>query len=320
MSEVTIEPLTGPYGLGEGPHWDSTSQKLYFVDIFAQKIFKFDPATGGLTFTFIENGPVGFVIPVEGSTNKFVAGCSVDLVVFSWDSEKTLASCTAQILASTDCNRTEIRFNDGKVDSSGRVWAGTMGFEKNGVFPPNLGSLYSLGNDHVLSKKVSPVSISNGLAWNPDNNTLYYIDSLTYQVWAYNYNSETGTISNKKIVFDLQKNDISGIPDGMTIDTNGNLWVAVYSGGSVLNINPQTGELLRSIKFNDAKNITSVAFGGPNLDILYVTSASMGLDENQLKEQPHAGYLFAVKGLGARGFPSNNAKLKNDIKLLHKLT
>ncbi|KAK9298960.1 hypothetical protein QLX08_007876 [Tetragonisca angustula] len=213
MSEVTIEPLTGPYGLGEGPHWDSTSQKLYFVDIFAQKIFKFDPATGGLTFTFI----------------------------------------------------------------------GTMGFEKNGVFPPNLGSLYSL-------------------------------------VWAYNYNSETGTISNKKIVFDLQKNDISGIPDGMTIDTNGNLWVAVYSGGSVLNINPQTGELLRSIKFNDAKNITSVAFGGPNLDILYVTSASMGLDENQLKEQPHAGYLFAVKGLGARGFPSNNAKLKNDIKLLHKLT
>ena len=78
--------------------------------------------------------------------------------------------------------------------------------------------------------------------------------------------------------------------------------------------------MLRSIKFNDAKNITSVAFGGPNLDILYVTSASMGLDENQLKEQPHAGYLFAVKGLGARGFPSNNAKLKNDIKLLHKLT
>lgn len=79
----------------------------------------------------------------------------------------------------------------------------------------------------------------------------------------------------------------------------------------VLNINPKTGKLLRSIKFNDAKNITSVAFGGPNLDILYVTSASMGLNENQLKEQPHAGYLFAIKGLGVHGFPSNNVKVPN---------
>lgn len=313
MSEVTIEPLAGPYGLGEGPHWDCISQKLYFVDIFAQKIFRFNPATSGLTSISVENGPVGFVIPVEGSTNKFVAGSSIDIVVLSWDSEKTLASCTPQILVSADSNRTEIRFNDGKADSSGRVWAGTMGLEKNGVFPPNVGSLYSMDNDLVLKKQVSPVSISNGLAWNPDNNTLYYIDSLTYQVWAYNYNSETGTISNKKIVFDFQKNNIPGIPDGMTIDTNGNLWVAVYSGGSVLNINPKTGELLRSVKFNDAKNITSVAFGGPNLDILYVTSASIGLNENQLKEQLHAGYLFAIKGLGVHGFPSNNVKLPNEL-------
>ena len=85
----------------------------------------------------------------------------------------------------------------------------------------------------------------------------------------------------------------------------------------VLNINPKTGELLRLVKFNDAKNITSVAFGGSNLDILYVTSASLGLNENQLKEQPHAGYLFAIKGLGVRGFPPNNIKLPNKLTQIY---
>lgn len=132
-----------------------------------------------------------------------------------------------------------------------------MGHEKNGIFPPNVGSLYSIGNDFKLKKQISPVSISNGLAWNPNNDIFYYIDSLSYQIMAYNYNSQTGIIckkfiiyqynifyvkftflilffiANKKIVFDFLKNNIPGLPDGMTIDTNGNLWVAVYGGGGV---------------------------------------------------------------------------------------
>ncbi|XP_031772663.1 regucalcin [Apis florea] len=309
MSDITLEPLVGPYDLGEGPHWDSISQKLYYVDIYAQKVFRFDPASGIVTSVFIENGPVGFVVPVEGCTDKFVAGCGIDFVLFSWNSEKSLENCIAQILISADSDRIETRLNDGKVDSSGRLWAGTMGHEKNGIFPPNVGSLYSIGNDFKLKKQISPVSISNGLAWNPNNDIFYYIDSLSYQIMAYNYNSQTGIISNKKIVFDFLKNNIPGLPDGMTIDTNGNLWVAVYGGGGILNINPKTGELLRFVKINNAKNITSVAFGGPNLDILYVTSARTGLNENQLKEQLHAGYLFAIKGLGVCGFPANSFKL-----------
>ncbi|XP_017754936.1 PREDICTED: regucalcin-like [Eufriesea mexicana] len=309
MSEVIVEPLTGPYSLGEGPHWDCISQNLYFVDIFAQKVFRFDPATGSITSAFIENGPVGFVIPIEGSTNKFVAGSGLDFVLFSWNENKDLVKCTPQVLSTVESNRIETRWNDGKADSSGRLWAGTMGFEKDGVFPSNVGSLYSIGNDLIFKKRVTPVSISNGLAWNSNNDTLYYIDSLTYQIMAYNYDSQTGTISNKKTVFDLQKNNIPGLPDGMTIDTDENLWVAVFGGGGVLNINPKTGKLLRFVKINNVKNITSVTFGGPNLDILYVTSANIGLNENELKDQPHAGYLFAIKGLGVRGFPANSFKL-----------
>ncbi|OAD58557.1 Regucalcin [Eufriesea mexicana] len=276
MSEVIVEPLTGPYSLGEGPHWDCISQNLYFVDIFAQKVFRFDPATGSITSAFIENGPVGFVIPIEGSTNKFVAGSGLDFVLFSWNENKDLVKCTPQVLSTVER---------------------TMGFEKDGVFPSNVGSLYSIGNDLIFKKRVTPVSISNGLAWNSNNDTLYYIDSLTYQIMAYNYDSQTGTISNKKTVFDLQKNNIPGLPDGMTIDTDENLWVAVFGGGGVLNINPKTGKLLRFVKINNVKNITSVTFGGPNLDILYVTSANIGLNENELKDQPHAGYLFAIKVL-----------------------
>ncbi|XP_017787454.1 PREDICTED: regucalcin-like isoform X2 [Habropoda laboriosa] len=309
MSKVIVEPLFGTYGLAEGPHWDHIAQKLYFVDIFAQKIYRFDPATHALTSAFIENGPVGFVIPVEGSTDKLVAGSGIDFVLFSWNGEKDLVKCMPQTLVTADSNRAETRWNDAKADSSGRLWCGTMGFEKDGVFPPNVGSLYSIDNNLELKKQVSPVTISNGLAWNNKNDTLYYIDSLTYQVVAFDYNSQTGAISNKRTVFDLQKNNISGIPDGMTIDTDGNLWVAVYAGSGVLQINPNTGELLRFVKINGAKNITSVAFGGPKLDTLYVTSANIQLNESELEEQPYAGYLFAIKGLGVHGFPANSFKL-----------
>lgn len=306
---VTVEPLSGPYRLGEGPHWDQASQKLYFVDIEDQKILRYDPATGVANFAVVGNGPVGFVIPVQGARNKFVAGSATDVVLVSWDGEKNVTKCAPQTLATAESNRAETRFNDAKADASGRLWAGTMGLLKDGVFPPNVGSLYSLDADLTLKKHVTSVTISNGLAWNSDNDTLYYIDSPTYQIVAFNYNAQTGAISNKKTVFDLRENNISGFPDGMTIDTDGNLWVAVYGGSGVLQVNPKTGKLLRYVKINGANNITSVAFGGQNYDVLYVTSAREGLTEAELKEQPHAGYLFAIKGLGVRGSPPNSCKL-----------
>ncbi|XP_017892939.1 regucalcin-like [Ceratina calcarata] len=310
---VTVEPLSGPYTLGEGPHWDHVSQKLYFVDIENEKILRYDPATGVVNFAIVGNGPVGFVIPVEGTRNKFVAGSSRDVVLVSWDGEKNVTKCMPQTLVTADSKSTETRWNDAKADASGRLWGGTMAIIKDGVCPPNMGSFYSMDADLTLKTHVTPVTISNGLAWNSNNDTLYYIDSLTYQVVAFNYNAQTGDISNKKTVFDLRENNINGIPDGMTIDTDGNLWVAVFGGAGVLHINPQTGKLLRYVKINGAKNITSVAFGGPNFDVLYVTSANVDLTEDELKEQPYAGYLFAIKGLGVRGYPPNSCKLPDKL-------
>ncbi|XP_076220993.1 LOW QUALITY PROTEIN: uncharacterized protein LOC116425964 [Nomia melanderi] len=309
MSELSIEPLVGPYTLGEGPHWDQLSKKLYFVDILGQKIYRYDPLTSTLTSVSTENGPVGFVIPVDGARDKFVAGIGTDVALVTWDGETNLSKGTTETLSTADSDPTKTRWNDAKVDSSGTLWGGTMALEIDGVIEPGKGSFYSIGSNLVLKKQVTPVSISNGVGWNLNEDTLYYIDSLSYQVVAYNYDSQTAAISNKRTIFDLRKNNINGFPDGMTVDACGNLWVAVYGGGGILHIKPETGELLRFVKIPGAQLITSVAFGGTDLDVLYVTSSRTGLSEDQLKEQPYAGYLFAVKGLGVRGLPANSFKL-----------
>lgn len=305
-SNVTVEPIAGRYELGEGPHWDDKSQTLYFVDIFKQKIHRLDPATGSLTSTTVKNGPVGVVVPVADAPGKLIAGSSTEFVLVTWDGQKD--ECCTETLAKVDTDRVDTRWNDGKVDSRGRFWGGTMGLEKDGTFPPNKGTFYSIGSDFVPKTQISPVTISNGLAWNMEDDTFYYIDSPTHQVWAYNYDAKTGVLSNKRIIFDLVKNDVPGLPDGMTIDTDGNLWVALYGGGRVIQVNPKTGELLRTVLI-PAQNVTSVAFGGKDLDTLYVTTATIGMTESQLKEQPHAGFLFAVNGLGVRGRPANSFKM-----------
>lgn len=305
---ITIKQVTEPFGLAEGPHWDHRTQKLYFVDIFGQKICRLDPASGSVTSTYIENGPVGVAIPVYDEPDKFVAGSGTDFVLVTWDSGFSKATASASILTTVDTNRNGTRWNDGKVDSSGRFWGGTMGPEENGVAVPNLGSLYLIGPDFAPKVKITPVTISNGLAWNKEDDTLYYIDSPTRQVVAYDYDRLNGNISNKRIVFDLEKNNITGLPDGMTIDTDGNLWIAVYLGSRVLNVNPKTGQLIRSIKL-PAERVTSVAFGGPFLNILYVTTSSYGLSEAEKKNQPKSGSLFSVEGLNVNGLLANYFKL-----------
>ncbi|KZC11422.1 Regucalcin, partial [Dufourea novaeangliae] len=307
MSELTVKPLLGPYNLGEGPHWDCDSKQLYFVDIFAQKLFRYNPSTSTLTSAFIENGPVGFIVPVDGVPNKFIAGSSTDIVLVTWDG-KDISKCETKTLLTVG-DRTETRWNDAKVDSTGRLWGGTMSLSRTEEFPPDKGSFYSIDNDLVLKTQVTPVTISNGVAWSLNEDTLYYIDSPSLQIVAYNYNSQTGVISNKRTIFDLRENNIPGFPDGMTVDMSGNIWVAVYGGGAVLQIKPETGELLRLVKIPGVANITSVAFGGTDLDVLYVTTAQTGLKEDQLKVQPYAGYVFEVKGLGVQGLPANSFKL-----------
>ncbi|OAD58558.1 Regucalcin [Eufriesea mexicana] len=288
IDELVIEPIVGRFDHSEGPHWDYHTQKLYFVDIEAQKICRFDLATKNLSCIFI-------------------AGSGTDFIRVTWDGHKNFTKSAPETLAIVDTNRNNTRWNDGKVDSSGRFWGGTIGPEVNDVVVPNQASLYRIDSHFKPKKELSPVTNSNGLAWNIQDDTFYYIDTPTRQVAAFDFEPINGIISNKRIAFDLQKTNISGLPDGMTIDTDGNLWVALYGGGGVVNVNPHTGKVIRFVKLPVTK-VTSCTFGGPLFNTLFVTTSSRDLTEKELAEEPFAGYVFAVKGLNVYGLAANSFK------------
>ncbi|KAB0798137.1 hypothetical protein PPYR_09130 [Photinus pyralis] len=303
----TIDIVTERVKLGEGPHWDIPTQTLYYVDILGQTLHKYVPSTDTHAKVRIEGGPIGFAVPVEGKKNTFVIGLGRKIEEIVWDGVSSHVQHT-KTLAAVDNEEgfTNNRFNDGKADPTGRLWAGTMGPEPVvGQLEPYKGTLYTLDCNQVKAH-LKTISISNGLAWNVQLKKMYYIDSPLRTVDQFDYDMVKGEICNKKVIFDFERNNIPGIPDGMTIDSDGNLWVAVFSGARLLKVNPNTSELLTTIHF-PAQQITSATFGGPNLDELYVTSAQLVIDG---KTQPApAGAVFKVTGTGSKGVPCVNVKL-----------
>ena len=306
---IIIEKVASPVDLGEGPHWDIKSQTLYHVDILGKKILKFDPATGTRTHALLEgDGLVSLAVPIEGEADKFVASKGRDLVVVTWNSNSNDSNPTVENLLTLDCDRSNTRINDGKCDANGRLWLGTMAIKVNNFVKSNQGCLYRVNNCNA-EKILEPLSIGNGLAWNKMNDVMYYIDSLSYQIWSFDFDLASGNITNKRVVFDLKTNNIDGIPDGMTIDVDDNLWIAVFDGSCVLHVNPTNGQLLRKIML-PVKQVTSLAFGGPLLDVLYVTTARECLSEKELLEKPDSGSLYVLRGLGTFGLPAKSFKLK----------
>lgn len=309
-SSIVIEQVVTSSGLTEGPHWDSKTQKLLFVDIWAKKFCSYDPTTSKVLQAELGNKPVGVVVPVENSPNLFVVGFGTDFALVTWDCKKNEKVTPTKILGSVETGLEGHRINDGKCDPLGRFWAGTMK-ELDGEFKPNQGTLYCLDSNLQIKSQYSSVGISNGLAWNLKDEKFYYIDSLSYQVAVFDYDSKNGTIANRKVLFDLKKNNIPGFPDGMTIDADGNLWVAVWEGSRILQIESKSGQLLRTIPV-PAMRVTSVAFGGPGLDILYVTTAGYGFnipDEKAPVDDKIGGSIFSIKGLGVKGLPANSFKM-----------
>ncbi len=188
------------------------------------------------------------------------------------------------------------RFNDGKCDAAGRLLAGTM----STIGEAKAGSLYRFDPDGSVSLLEVGVSTSNGLAWSLDNRVLYYIDSNTQSVVAYDYDLEIGTISGKRTVIEIPRE--AGTPDGMSIDAEGMLWIAHWGGFRVARFNPHTGKQLQEIRL-PAPLVTSCAFGGPALDELYITTAKVGLSESDLQQYPLSGALFKIK-LPVKGIAS----------------
>lgn len=212
------------------------------------------------------------------------------LIVATYDGIGTFdpESGEMDIIVNPEADLPKNRFNDGKPGPNGSFYAGTMGIEAE----KEAGSLYRLDPDGPIEKIISNVTISNGLAWNSDENTMYYIDTPTKEIWAFDYNKSTGKISNKQVAVSIPW--WAGSPDGMTIDSDDHLWVAHWGGSAVHCWDPKTGRHLDTVSM-PAEQITCCTFGGPNLDTLYISSAAIGLSEDKLKHRPLSGALFKVK-------------------------
>ncbi|CAG9859543.1 unnamed protein product [Phyllotreta striolata] len=290
-----------PTELGEGPHWDAATQSLYFVDIFGKSIHKYVPATNKHTKAVIGVDCVSLIVPVKGEPNKFLVSIGRELAVVTWDGESEKASKIEKLCeVDNDPETKDNRFNDGKCDPAGTLWAGTMGGEpKYGHVKPNKGAFYSFKNN-TPAMHFNKVGISNGLAWSADNKKMYYIDTHAGSIDELDYDIVNGKISNRRPLFTLQKHDIPGGADGMTIDQDGNLWIAIFNGYRVIKIDGRKPEtLLASIPI-PAKQVTSVVFGGQNLEDLYVTTAKFTINDEVLDPPEHGG-TYRITGLNVAG-------------------
>ena len=265
--------------VGEGPLWDEERQVLYWVDILSSLLYIYDPATG-------ENRALDVGQHVGTVVTRASGGLM--LAVREGFASFDLETQELTLIANPEAHITGNRFNDGKCDPAGRFWAGTMAYEN----PMNQGSLYRLDTDFSVHKIFGDVAISNGIIWSLDHTTMYYIDTLRKNVRAFDYADDTGNISNERVIINVPEE--VGMPDGMAIDSEGMLWVAHYGGSCVSRWNPNTAQLLLKIDL-PVTQVTACAFGGPNLDILFITSAAQELDAAELERQPLAGGLFSIK-------------------------
>ena len=265
--------------VGEGPLWDEQQQVLYWVDILSSLLYIYDPATG-------ENRALDVGRHVGTVVTRASGGLM--LAVQNGFASFDLETQELTLIANPEAHITGNRFNDGKCDPAGRFWAGTMAYEN----PTNQGSLYRLDTDLSVHKIFGDVAISNGIIWSLDHTTMYYIDTLRKSVRAFDYADDTGDISNERVIINVPEE--IGMPDGMAIDSQGMLWVAHYGGSCVSRWNPNTAQLLLKIDL-PVTQVTACAFGGPNLDTLFITSAAQELDAAELARQPLAGGLFSIK-------------------------
>lgn len=268
--------------LGEGPVWDSRSGRLAWVDILGRRIHLTDPRTGDTESVEVPLD-VGAIAP--RAAGGFVAALQ--------DGFWVVGDGPIRRIATIPEARPGLRFNDGKCDPRGRFWAGTMAYDE----AEGAACLYRLDMDGSVRRVLDGVTISNGLAWSHDGGTMYYIDSPTQRIDAFSFSPDTGEIADRRTIVEIPAE--LGSPDGMTIDADGGLWVALWGGSAVHRY--VDGRLDRVIRL-PVSQPTSCAFGGPDLDELYVTSAWKGLTADARPAEPLAGALFRLRP-GVRGVP-----------------
>ena len=271
--------------LGEGPIWNEDEKALYWCDNIRSLVHRYDAAAGS-TRTWQMKEEIGSL--VFRQNGGIVAGMKSGFRFL--DLERGTSELVVRAEPDTDnC------LNDGKCDRRGRYWCGTINRD---LATPN-GGLYRLDPDLTCHKMESGIIASNGMAFSPDDRTLYFCDSRQDTVWAYDLDIESGTISNRRVF--ISTKDVPGRVDGATVDTEGNYWCAHIHDWHIVCYAPD-GVEKRRVKL-PVQHPTMCTFGGDNYDVMYVTSGTRFLDPKVHGDQPLAGSLFAIHGIGARGLP-----------------
>lgn len=280
---MTITRLPLPRcSVGEGPVWDESEQALYYIDILEKRVLRWDPASGEHrswpvpdmigSMALREGGGAIVALPDGIHALDFESGAVTPFALF-------------------DPADPAIQLADGKVDRAGRFVFGTS--HRQAKEP--IGGLYSLGMDGAISRLDEGLILGNGPCFSPDDRTLYHADSMRHVIYAYDYDIETGMTSNRRAFFDSSA--YGPIPDGATVDADGDLWVAICEGGVVLRLSPQ-GEVKQAIEM-PTRLPASCMFFGPELDRLFVPS----IDPTFLGREPAEGdgWCYVLDGLGVRG-------------------
>lgn len=276
MNQSSVQNvLTARARLGECPVWDANRQQLFWVDVYNHRVHQFDPDTG--------------------QDRHFDTGDLVSAIALA-DSDRLLLALSNQ-LAFLNLQTSEVvplhpikfpypdtRLNDGKCDSKGRFWIGSVSEA------PGQAELYRYDPDGSLQVMETGLTISNGLGWSLDGATFYLTDSAKHQIYAYDFEAETGAIYNRRVLVDLTHEEVE--PDGLAIDSQGNLWSALWNGWCVVCFTPTGQEILR-VKL-PVQCPTCPTFGGSDLTDLYITSASVGLSQKEIQQGFYAGDVFRL--------------------------
>ena len=283
----TLEVITAePDILGEGPQWNAEDGRLYWVDAFAPAIRRIDPATRTVESFSMPCDIGSFVFSREGG---LVAGMRTGF------NRVDLEAGTVAPIANPLGPDPRLLLNDGKCDRRGRYWCASV----HSDFVGRQSVLYRLDPDGTTRVMDDGFIVGNGIAFSPDDTRMYLADSRDETVWVYDFDITAGTIANRRRFFSTA--GIDGRVDGATCDRDGNYWCALVHGGAVACIAPD-GEMIARIPV-PAKHPTMVAFGGPGLATLFVTSATAMLAEAERADWPDAGKIFRIDGLGATGLP-----------------
>lgn len=285
--------IAGSDELGEGPHWSENEQTLYWVDIVnpALQSFAVDPS-GQADITTLRRRPLseqtGVVVPAH--SGGYIAASESGILGI--DPDMTLTT-----IAEPEADRPDNRFNDGKCDSRGRLWASSLSMKGE----KGQAALWRIDPDYRITRMLDGIDIGNGLGWNPDESLFYFTDSGKSTIYRYEFDIDSGTLGAMSVLV-APDDSQPGVPDGLAVDIEGFIWSAQWDGACIIRYAPD-GSIDRVIKV-PVHRPTSCAFGGKNGSTLFITSARVGLSDEQLAEAPLSGSVFAIES-GTSGRPGN---------------